>query len=316
MTRKTPTALVALALLLAGPVMAQGTIPVGSKQPPPPPKPGEIEDWVRKWCSIGWREYGNEHIDRCLTLIDLLETAALPQPQEPVRIQTTGVVRPGETLLQVAQRYGTTMQELLRLNPSLKTSALTAGTEVQLVPPPRRFAQSLDELVREGAVEPEERDRVRGGDGGREPLGVGAVQKACRNGSLSVSECRGGIVKRWGGAQSSTNKPLNPKEQALLQRIRSGGPSPQWRTYGHCNYDWSGWRLHANGTRTTAADCGGTALRWTIGVSCARLLVATHTTASGWSKWERPSGPESRFRRGEDEMVAALCANVLPTTPR
>jgi LysM repeat protein len=38
-----------------------------------------------------------------------------PQLMAPPPVQTTGVVRLGETLLQVAQRYGTTMQELVRL---------------------------------------------------------------------------------------------------------------------------------------------------------------------------------------------------------
>jgi len=44
--------------------------------------------------------------------------------------------------------------------------------------------------------------------------------------------------------------------------------------------------------------------------------VATQSRVRGqpreWSEWEPPSGPESKFRKGEDEMVAALCANVIP----
>lgn len=83
--------------------------------------------------------------------------------------------------------------------------------------------------------------------------------------------------------------------------MRNDGPRPHWRTYGQCNFDWGGWRLHANGTRITAAA---------VGVSCDRLLVSIRFRDGSWSGWERPSGPDSWFRQGEDEMVAALCANA------
>ena len=64
------------------------------------------------------------------------------------------------------------------------------------VKPPKRFDQSLDELVRQGVVTPDERTFLRGGAGA--PLDVGAFQQACRNGALSARECRGGIALRWG----------------------------------------------------------------------------------------------------------------------
>ncbi|MEX1317052.1 MAG: peptidoglycan DD-metalloendopeptidase family protein [Synechococcaceae cyanobacterium] len=56
-----------------------------------------------------------------------------PPPSSPPPVQTKGVVRLGDTLLQIAQRYGVTMQELLRFNPGLDTARLVAGTEIQLV---------------------------------------------------------------------------------------------------------------------------------------------------------------------------------------
>ena len=37
---------------------------------PPPPKAGHEEAWIRRWCSIGWRNYGEVHMDRCTKLID------------------------------------------------------------------------------------------------------------------------------------------------------------------------------------------------------------------------------------------------------
>ena len=69
--------------------------------------------------------------------------------------------------------------------------------------PPKRFDQSLDELVRQGVVTPNERNLVRGGGGALAPLDVGAFQQACRGGALSAKECRGGIALRWGRRSGS-----------------------------------------------------------------------------------------------------------------
>jgi murein DD-endopeptidase MepM/ murein hydrolase activator NlpD len=56
-----------------------------------------------------------------------------PLPSAPPPVQTKGVVRLGDSLLQIAQRYGITMQELVRFNPGLDTARLVAGTEIKLV---------------------------------------------------------------------------------------------------------------------------------------------------------------------------------------
>ena len=177
--------------------------------------------------------------------------------------------------------------------------------------PPARFDASLDELVRDGVVSPVERARIRAGSGMNSS--VSAHQQACDSGALDQQECNSGLVVRWRGSTTisgPTIKPLSSNEQALLNRIRSNSYTPQWRTNGQCKYDWAGWRLNSNGTRTTAVECGASATRLTVGVSCDCLLVAGYTTASGWSKWREPAGPGNKSRQGEDEMVAALCANV------
>jgi LysM repeat protein len=294
-----------------------------------------------------------------------------PPPLAPPPLPTKGVVKLGDTLFTIAQRYGMSMQEVLRLNPGLDTTRLVAGTEIELVfapprpramlglrphtsgglkmpeapqpqpasppqpiaPEPLRFDQSLDELVRQGVVSPAERQRIRA-TAKPTPQQSSAQLEACNSGKLSMEECSTGVVVRLRGntipqaplpsALSTlpqaipshhlvgpTSKPLSARELALLQRIRSDGQLPQWRTYGQCKYDWAGWKLHSNGSRTTAAECSGTEKRLTIGVSCERLLVAIRTAESGWSNWERPAGPDNKTRRGEDEMVASLCANAV-----
>ena len=185
-----------------------------------------------------------------------------------------------------------------------------------------QFVKSLNALVGSGVISSFERNAIL------RPLSPYpfALREPCRSGALTSTECRGLLRGRtpvtglrWPSNPLGLDTPApltlrSAREQTLLDRIRHDNRSPQWRTYGQCRYDWRGWRLHPNGTRTTAADCGGTSMRWQIGVSCTRLLVATHTTASGWSQWKSPAGSESKERQGEDEMVAALCANTLTTS--
>jgi hypothetical protein len=71
---------------------------------------------------------------------------------------------------------------------------------------PKRFDQSLDELVRQGVVTPGERSLVRGGGAGLAPLDAGAFQQACRGGALSTRECRSGIALRWGRRSTSVGQ--------------------------------------------------------------------------------------------------------------
>lgn len=62
------------------------TIPIGNRQPPPLPSTKEgIDEWKRRYCSIGWREYGMAHIERCLELTrinpeDVKPSATLSSP--------------------------------------------------------------------------------------------------------------------------------------------------------------------------------------------------------------------------------------------
>ena len=276
--------------------------------------------------------------------------APLPPPAEllvplrgqPFRGHERGVVRLGDTLLTIAQRYGLTLQELLRLNPGLDTARLVVGTQIRLpssaqhnsgmvlgpsstdseVPPqseaslpsaalPARFDDSLASLVNEGVI-PLGRDRLRNRTRLR-PESVQAHQQFCSGENLSEDECRTHVAVRRSEAVSSpagsaVMRPLSQRETALLQRIRAN-PSAGWRQYGLCKYDWQGWRLHANNVRTTSAECGPS-LSWTVAVSCQKLLVNRNLNRAGWQGWAKPAGPDHQQRAGEDEMVAALCANL------
>lgn len=200
--------------------------------------------------------------------------------------------------------------------------------------PPTQFDTTVHSLVSEGIISPVDRVRVRRGllsqmsASHYDACSFGALsnvectnglftdyqrREACNSGALSSSECRSGVMIRRGSSIGTNpvtiSLPLSSREQALLNRIRQDY-QPTWRRFGSCKYDWTGWKLNSSGVRTTSVECGSTSIRSQVGVSCNRLLVANHSTSRGWSKWDRPAGPESGSRSGEDEMVAALCANA------
>jgi murein DD-endopeptidase MepM/ murein hydrolase activator NlpD len=56
-----------------------------------------------------------------------------PVPPPPPTTTVSTVVRLGDTLVKIAQRYGLTMGELLQLNPGLETARLVVGSQVQVV---------------------------------------------------------------------------------------------------------------------------------------------------------------------------------------
>jgi murein DD-endopeptidase MepM/ murein hydrolase activator NlpD len=64
---------------------------------------------------------------------------------------------------------------------------------------PRRFDQSLDELVRDGVVTPAERDRVQAAGAIRPGANLPGHRQACSSGALSEQECRTGVSVRWRG---------------------------------------------------------------------------------------------------------------------
>ncbi len=113
---------------------------------------------------------------------------------------------------------------------------------------------------------------------------------------------------------------LSEKEKALLQRINAL-KAPRWRPFGACRYDWAGWKLMADGVRTTAVQCGpeteaataGAAPAASVAVHCDTLKLSVRSGEQPWSSWRLPyAAAESKERGGEDLMVASLCANAKP----
>jgi hypothetical protein len=129
-----------------------------------------------------------------------------------------------------------------------------------------------------------------------------------------------------GAAAPTTTAPavdatgLSEKEKALLQKINAL-KAPRWQAFGACRYDWAGWKLMADGVRTTSVKCGpetattpdGSAPTASVAVHCDTLKLSVRTGDQAWSGWRLPyAASESKERGGEDLMVVSLCANAKP----
>jgi murein DD-endopeptidase MepM/ murein hydrolase activator NlpD len=93
-----------------------------------------------------------------LAAIDTSELRRSPPLVMPPPLEERGIVRFGDTLVKLAQRYGLTLQDLLRLNPGLEGARLVAGTQIQLVqsaPGRSRMVLGLKPTTSGGASWPE-----------------------------------------------------------------------------------------------------------------------------------------------------------------
>jgi LysM repeat protein len=123
-------------LSIAAPLKAQ-TVRVGDRQAPPLPTTEEgIAEWKRRYCSIGWREYGWAHIQRCeeLTRVDydhvqvpfLLASAPATQSRIWVKVSTRS------TLKGIAADLGLRSSDLTALNDQTSFETIKAGTWIVL----------------------------------------------------------------------------------------------------------------------------------------------------------------------------------------
>jgi murein DD-endopeptidase MepM/ murein hydrolase activator NlpD len=76
---------------------------------------------------------GKVRLAKLLPQIDSRDLRRTPPLHQLPPVETNGVVKLGDTLRQIAKRYGVTLQELLRHNPGLETARLVVGTPIRVV---------------------------------------------------------------------------------------------------------------------------------------------------------------------------------------
>lgn len=67
-----------------------------------------------------------------LASLDTSELRRSPPLNVPPPLEESSVVRFGDTVFKIAQRYGLTLSELLRLNPGMETARLVVGSPIRL----------------------------------------------------------------------------------------------------------------------------------------------------------------------------------------
>ena len=118
--------------------------------------------------------------------------------------------------------------------------------------PPRRFEQSLGDLVQQGVLTPYERNLIRGGG-----FDVDRSQQICSSGAFSSRECRElafhpDLWSHWPTSPLSRD-PITP---AARRPVLGATPVPQVSL---------------------------------LGVNCTSLMVNRKPAGKGWGKWIRPT---------------------------
>jgi hypothetical protein len=99
---------------------------------------------------------------------------------------------------------------------------------------------------------------------------------------------------------------VTPRQQEILNKIYNPSDQiPKTRRFGSCSYDWGGWKLIKD-VRVTERTCGSNPTQ-RIAVSC-QTLKTNILSDNKWAGWISPI--DKSALRGEDMMVAALCANI------
>jgi len=102
--------------------------------------------------------------------------------------------------------------------------------------------------------------------------------------------------------------PIPAAQQRILETIKQQQPFN--RSYGECAYAWNQWKLSAEGIRSIKRLCKHE-IEDIVAVSCSIFKVNTFEDGK-WGQWRSPLAKEAK--PGEDNMVAVLCANIMPKT--
>jgi len=218
------------------------------------------------------------HLLRSRALAGLL--AALAPLAATAQLRSITVVE-GDTLEQLAQRHGVSLEALIRLNGISEPELLQVGQVLRLPARGAAAGSPAGDPARPAASE-------------APPPPVGSQEPAA---ALLLSP-----------AERRDRAELALREQAGLVR---------WKWFNATAVDWAGWKLHPGGVRITllkpaAADLGVRGAAATaVAVQCESLRQTWRIDGS-WQPWEAPM-PGSVAQR----IVIDLCSNTLdgPAVP-
>ena len=210
------------------------------------------------------------------------KTAARPSAPPPVnRNAREHKVQPGETLSELADRYGVPVERLVALNGLNKPDELMAGDTLQLrgtvKPAAKPAAKPVPTAAAKLSAEP-----------AAKPVAKPAPKPAVNPAVKPVPTAAAKPVTTT--AVASVAKPVAKPAKAT---------TPDWRSYGPLQVDWANWQAMGGSYVAPSLNSDGQPLY--LAVNCgARRLNATGQSGV-WKSWD---APRSDF---EEQLINDLC---------
>ena len=212
-------------------------------------------------------------------------------------------VQPGETLSEIADRYGVPMARLASLNGLNQPNELQAGSTLKLraasspatAPRPRPAA-----VAAKPAAKPTTKPAAKPAVATTAATPATTVASAKPTGSQPVAS-KPTVAAAQPTAQPAA-KPAAPatKPASTTSAAKPAKPSsPDWRSYGPLQVDWANWQPMGGSFVAPSLNSEGQPLY--LAVNCtARRLNATGQSGT-WKTWD---APQSDF---EQQLITDLC---------
>jgi LysM repeat protein len=236
-------------------------------------------------------------------------------------------VQPGETLSEIADRYGIPMDRLVSLNKLAKPNELQAGTTLKLRTPPATTASRPPVRPRPTTVaskpapapKPAPKPAVSPAaaataskptpSSSAKPPATAATTTATTSSpaqpvaTASPSATTPGATPAATAAKPAATPAAKPAPASTPTSTASAKPSkpasPDWRSYGPLQVDWANWQPMAGSYVAPSLNSEGQPLYLAINCS-ARRLNATGQSGT-WKTWD---APQSDF---EEQLISDLC---------
>ncbi|MFM7651992.1 MAG: LysM peptidoglycan-binding domain-containing protein [Vulcanococcus sp.] len=242
-------------------------------------------------------------------------------------------VQPGETLSEIADRYGIPMERLVSLNKLGKPNDLQAGATLKLRSPlpataakPPVRPRPTTVASKPGASKPVASKPVAGQSTASKPASKPSAKPAATPAASATPTAAATASKPATSSSSRPNtataqpttatKPTTVATRPTTSTAAAAAPaaskpttttaarpakpsSPDWRSYGPLQVDWANWQPMAGSYVAPSLNSEGQPLY--LAINCtARRLNATGQSGT-WKTWD---APQSDF---EQQLISDLC---------
>ncbi len=202
-------------------------------------------------------------------------------------------VQPGETLSQIAERYGVPMSRLVSLNGLEKPDDLEAGTRLILRGTAAKPTASKPAAPKAAAPKPAAAKPAPAQPVAAKP--VPAKPVPAKPAPASTAAQPAPAPARPAAAAVAVARPQPQPAPA------KAGP-PDWRTYGPLQVDFSNWQAMGGSQVAPALNSAGQPIF--LAVNCAARRINATGEAGAWKSWDPP---QSDF---ENQLVTDVCRSA------